>query len=402
MISLTPVDWCPASALPYILKLLEHGCRLNTCSRWAEGNVRLRRNCIICLDNRITGFWKRKTHIIHRHPIVQIRQPLKHRPSDIVDTQAVASHAKVTNSFDVRCLPWSQSANFNLCDSYKCPPPTSGRSYWFPCGPSEKKQQSWLLTHDLWPATREPIGEKCLSWELLPSDVMAPGSELCENPSPVAPLATRSSALFMRLEMGWGEKQNMEKAESRFKTFSDHKELLLNLPWSGEHRDTAVFFKELDLKAWLEINGDSLEGCWRSHSLQGDWWINVVPMVHFAIVRTDQPHCKWYCLMISWTAILLTWNHGSCHPTLRHPNTTLLTCAKMEISHTFEDTSISILTKVITKAYFDFKLTNLLYLQTVSALLQKRSYFILKISTQWWAVIHLMKPIAYTCQAVYF
>lgn len=69
-----------------------------------------------------------------------------------------------------------------------------------------------------------------MSWELLPSDVMAPGSELCENPSLVAPLATRSPALFIKPEMGWGEKQNMEKEEPRFKTFSDHKELLLNLP----------------------------------------------------------------------------------------------------------------------------------------------------------------------------
>lgn len=73
-------------------------------------------------------------------------------------------------------------------------------------------------------------GEQPVSWELLPSDVMAPGSGLCVNPSPMAPLATRSSALFIQPEMGWGEKQNMEKEAPRFKTFSDHKELLLNLP----------------------------------------------------------------------------------------------------------------------------------------------------------------------------
>lgn len=74
------------------------------------------------------------------------------------------------------------------------------------------------------------MGEQPVSWELLPSDVMAPGSGLCMNPSPMAPLATRSSALFMQPEMGSGEKQNMEKEAPRFKTFSDHKELLLNLP----------------------------------------------------------------------------------------------------------------------------------------------------------------------------
>lgn len=50
-----------------------------------------------------------------------------------------------------------------------------------------------------------------------------------------------------------------------------------------------VFFKELDLKEGLEINGDSPEGCWRSHSLQGDWWIDVVPMVYSAIVRNRFP-----------------------------------------------------------------------------------------------------------------
>ena len=141
------------------------------------------------------------------------------------------------------------------------------------------------------------MGEQPVSWELLPSDVMAPGSGLCVNPSPMAPLATRCSALFIKPDVGWGEKQNMEKEAPKFKTFSDHKELLLNLPWSGEHRDRAVFFKELDLKAGLGINGDSLEAWWRSHSLKGDWWINVVPMVHFAIVRTDPSFCKWYCLM---------------------------------------------------------------------------------------------------------
>lgn len=43
--------------------------------------------------------------------------------------------------------------------------------------------------------------------------------------------------------MGRGEKQNMEKEAQRFKTFSDHKELLLNLPWSGVHKDRAVFLR---------------------------------------------------------------------------------------------------------------------------------------------------------------
>lgn len=52
------------------------------------------------------------------------------------------------------------------------------------------------------------------------------------------------------------------------------------------------FLKKLDLRAGLEINGDSLEAQRRSHALQGDWRINVVPMVHFAIVRTDFPHGK--------------------------------------------------------------------------------------------------------------
>lgn len=80
----------------------------------------------------------------------------------------------------------------------------------FFCGPSQGKKQSWLFTHDLWPATREPIGEQPVSWELLPSDVMAPGSGLCVNPSPMAPLATRSLALFIEPVRG-GERNRIWK-----------------------------------------------------------------------------------------------------------------------------------------------------------------------------------------------
>lgn len=147
------------------------------------------------------------------------------------------------------------------------------------------------------------MGEQLVSWELLPSDVMAAGSGLCVNPSPMVPLATRSSALFIQPVMRWGKKQNIEKETPRFKTFSDHKEHLLNLPWSGKHMDRAVFFKELDLKAGMEINGDPLEAQWRSHS---GWWINVVPMVHSAIVilplannavlwSVELPFCVYEC-----------------------------------------------------------------------------------------------------------
>lgn len=55
------------------------------------------------------------------------------------------------------------------------------------------------------------MGKRPVSWELLPSDVMAPGSGLCVNPSPMALLATRYAALFIQPNIGWGEKENMEK-----------------------------------------------------------------------------------------------------------------------------------------------------------------------------------------------
>lgn len=123
------------------------------------------------------------------------------------------------------------------------------------------------------------------------------------HPSPLDPLHYSYSP-----EMGWGEKRNMEKEAPRFKTFSDHKELLLNLPWSGEHRDRAVFLRNWIWKQDWGSMGISLEAWWRSHSLKGDWWINVVPMVHFAIVRTDPSYCKWYCLIIGRVALMLMWN----------------------------------------------------------------------------------------------
>lgn len=49
------------------------------------------------------------------------------------------------------------------------------------------------------------------------------------------PHGTPCHYILCIIHMAWegcGEKQNMEKEASRFKTFSDHKELLLNLPWS--------------------------------------------------------------------------------------------------------------------------------------------------------------------------
>lgn len=65
------------------------------------------------------------------------------------------------------------------------------------------------------------------------------------------------------LEWVWGE-PNMEMGARRFKIFSDHKELQLNLTWRSKQRDKAVL-KEVDLKqGWrsmenpLRLGGDHI------------------------------------------------------------------------------------------------------------------------------------------------
>lgn len=59
------------------------------------------------------------------------------------------------------------------------------------------------------------MGEEPVSWELLPSDVMAPGSGLFVNPSPMAPLATRPSALFIQPQDGVGRETEYGKGSTK-------------------------------------------------------------------------------------------------------------------------------------------------------------------------------------------
>lgn len=143
-----------------------------------------------------------------------------------------------------RNLRWSQGANFNLWVSYKGLPPTSSRSYRF---------FLWSITGEAvepvvhtWPLTCHRGTNKGAACALGALALWCDGFRQWAFREPIphgTPCHQILCIIYTIAGVGWGEKRNMEKEASRFKTFSDHKELLLNLPWSGEHRDRVFFFK---------------------------------------------------------------------------------------------------------------------------------------------------------------
>lgn len=118
--------------------------------------------------------------------------------------------------------------------------------------------------------------------------------------------------------MGWrGGGPNTEKEAPRFKTFSDHKELLLNLPWSIANTGIEQFFKGTGSESRTEdqwgvpsgLGGDRIHCKVIGESMWFPWF--TLPLWELILLIA----IMWYRLMISWTVLKLMWKQCSCHST---------------------------------------------------------------------------------------
>lgn len=117
------------------------------------------------------------------------------------------------------------------------------------------------------------------------------------HPSPLDPLHYSYSPR-------WGGERNRiwKKKAARFKTFSDHKQLLLNLPWSGEHKDRVVF-----LRNWIwkqdcgsmgippRLGGDHIHWKVIGESIWFPWftlplWELIHPIASDTVLRSSFPY----------------------------------------------------------------------------------------------------------------
>lgn len=110
-------------------------------------------------------------------------------------------------------------------------------------------------------------GGQSVSWEPLPSDVMASGSGLFANPSPMAPLATRSFALFIQPERG-GERNRI---------------------WKRKHQGSrpSQITRNFCLTS-LEVANTGIECFFKNWIWRKDWRSMGIPLR----VAGDRIHCK--------------------------------------------------------------------------------------------------------------